>query len=84
MGKGGTGVLYVDGREVAKNSLEHTTPVAFPEDETFDIGQTHAPPLAFMEYPYDMPFKFTGKFDKLTFRFESEPSLALTPGSSAK
>src|SRR5262249_25682605 len=37
LGKGGTGVLYVDGREVAKNSLEHTTPITFPEDETFDV-----------------------------------------------
>ena len=39
LGKGGTGVLSVDGKEVAKNSLEHTTPITFPEDETFDIGQ---------------------------------------------
>ena len=84
MGKGGTGVLYVDGREVANNSLERTTPVAFPDDENFDILQTHAPPLALMEYRYDIPFKFTGKIDKLPFRFEPEPSLALTPGSSAK
>jgi len=37
-----------------------------------------------MEYRHDIPFKFTGKIDKLTFRFEPEPSLALTPGSSAK
>src|SRR6185503_13150682 len=39
LGKGGTGVLSVDGKEVAKNSMEHTTPITFPEDETFDIGQ---------------------------------------------
>ena len=39
LGKGGTGVLYVDGKEVARNSMEHTTPITFPEDETFDIGQ---------------------------------------------
>src|SRR4051812_47128648 len=38
LGKGGTGVLYVDGRESARNSLEHTTPITFPEDETFDVG----------------------------------------------
>jgi len=37
-----------------------------------------------MEYRYDIPFKFTGKIDKLTFRIEPEPSLALTPGSLAK
>ena len=38
-GKGGTGTLTVDGKEVANNSLEHTTPVTFPEDETFDVGK---------------------------------------------
>ena len=29
----------MDGKEVARNSIEHTTPITFPEDETFDIGQ---------------------------------------------
>jgi arylsulfatase len=77
LGKGGTGVLYVDGREVAKNSLEHTTPITFPEDETFDIGQDTRTPLALLEYRYEVPFKFTGKIEKLTFRLE--PTLALTP-----
>jgi arylsulfatase len=82
LGKGGTGVLYVDGREVAKNSLEHTAPITFPEDETFDIGQDTRTPLALLEYRYDVPFKFTGKIEKLTINLE--PSLALTPGSSGK
>src|SRR5579871_163237 len=39
LGKAGTGVLSVDGKEVARNSMEHTTPIAFPEDESFDIGE---------------------------------------------
>jgi arylsulfatase A-like enzyme len=67
LGKGGTGVLSVDGREVAKKSMEHTTPLTFPEDETFDIGQDTRTPLALVEYRYDVPFKFTGKITKLTF-----------------
>ncbi len=33
LGKGGTGVLYVDGKEVDRNTMEHTTPITFPEDE---------------------------------------------------
>ena len=72
LGKGGTGVLFVDGKEVARNSMEHTTPVTFPEDETFDIGQDTRTPLALIEYRYDVPFKFTGKIDKLTFKLEPE------------
>jgi arylsulfatase A-like enzyme len=70
LGKGGKGVLSVDGREVAKNSMDHTTPVTFPEDETFDIGQDTRTGVALVEYRYDVPFKFTGKINKLTFKLE--------------
>ena len=73
LGKGGTGVLSVDGKEVARNSMEHTTPITFPEDETFDIGQDTRTGVAMLEYRYDVPFKFTGKINKLTFKLEPEP-----------
>jgi arylsulfatase len=66
-GKGGTGVLSVDGKEVARNTMDHTTPIMFPEDEDFDVGQDTRTPVAFLEYRYDCPFKFTGTIDKLTF-----------------
>ena len=67
LGKGGTGVLTVDGKIVAKNSMEHSTPITFPEDETFDIGQDTRTGVAMLEYRYDVPFKFTGTINKLTF-----------------
>ena len=70
LGKGGTGVLSVDGKEVARNSMEHTTPITFPEDESFDVGQDTRTGVALMEYRYDFPFKFTGKINKLTFKLE--------------
>ena len=73
LGKGGTGTLYVDGQEVAKNSMEHSTPITFPEDETFDIGEDTRTGVAMIEYRYDTPFKFTGKIDKLTFKLEPPP-----------
>jgi arylsulfatase len=66
-GKGGTGTLIVDGKEVDKKSMEHTTPIMFPEDEDFDVGQDTRTPLALIEYRYDTPFTFTGKINKLTF-----------------
>jgi arylsulfatase A-like enzyme len=72
LGKGGTGVLSVDGKEVARNSMEHTTPITFPEDESFDVGQDTRTGVAMVEYRYDVPFRFTGKIDKLTFRLERE------------
>jgi hypothetical protein len=42
-GQGGTGVLIVDGKEVDKKHMENTTPIMFPEDEDFDIGQVYTP-----------------------------------------
>ena len=79
LGKGGTGVLSVDGKEVARNSMEHTTPITFPEDETFDIGQDTRTGVAMLQYRYDVPFKFTGKINKLTFKLEPEPKEASEP-----
>jgi arylsulfatase A-like enzyme len=67
LGKGGVGVLTVDGKEAARKSIEHSTPITFPEDETFDVGLDTRTPLALIEYRYDCPFKFTGKIDRLTF-----------------
>lgn len=67
LGKGGTGVLYVDGKEVDRNSMEHATPITFPEDETFDIGEDSRTGVALLKHRYDPPFKFTGSINKLTF-----------------
>jgi arylsulfatase A-like enzyme len=66
LGKGGTGVLTVDGKEAARNTMEHSTPITFPEDETFDVGLDTRTGVALLEYRYDPPFKFTGKIDRLT------------------
>jgi arylsulfatase len=76
LGKGGTGVLSVDGKEVARKSIEHGTPITFPEDETFDVGLDTRSGVAMLEYRYDPPFKFTGKINKLTFKLgpESKPA----------
>jgi len=72
LGKGGTGVLSVDGKEVARKSMENTIPVTFPEDETFDIGQDTRTGVAMIEYRYDSPFKFTGKINRLTVELKPE------------
>jgi hypothetical protein len=79
LGKGGTGVLYMDGQEVAKKSMENSTPVTFAEDETFDIGQDTRTGVAMVEYRYDVPFKFTGKINKLTFNLGPEQATPTQP-----
>jgi arylsulfatase len=75
-GKGGTGVLSVDGKEMARNSMEHVIPITFPEDESFDIGSDTRTGVALIEYRYEPPFTFTGTIDKLTFKLEPEPAAA--------
>jgi arylsulfatase A-like enzyme len=72
LGKGGSGVLSVDGKEVARNSMEHSIPITLPEDETFDVGQDTRTGVALVEYRYDPPFKFTGRINRLTFKLEPE------------
>jgi len=62
--KGGTGVLTVDGRTLATQKLEHTIPFLLPADETFDVGVDTRTPV---DRSYDVPFRFDGKIDKLTF-----------------
>ena len=52
--------------------MEHATPITFPEDETFDIGQDTRTGVAMIEYRYEPPFTFTGKIDKVTFNLEPE------------
>ena len=79
LGKGGTGVLSVDGKEAHRNSMEHSTPVTFAEDETFDIGEDTRTGVAMLEHHYDIPFKFTGKIDKLTFKLGPEHHTEANP-----
>ncbi len=63
-GKGGTGVLTVDGKEVARKTIEHTIPLLMSIDESFDIGLDTRTPV---DWAYALPFKFTGTIDKLTY-----------------
>ena len=69
MGKGGTGVLTVDGVEVAKASIPNTVPSVFPVDETFDVGVDTRTPVD--DDDYQVPFGFTGTLDKLTVELKS-------------
>jgi hypothetical protein len=64
LGKGGTGVLSVDGKEVDRKTVEHTVPLAMTIDESFDIGLDTRTPV---DFTYDVPFRFTGSIDKLTY-----------------
>jgi arylsulfatase A-like enzyme len=79
LGKGGTGVLSVDGKEVSRNYMEHCTPITFPIDETFDVGDDTRSGVSMLKYRYNIPFHFTGTIDKLTFNLKPE-MLTAEPG----
>lgn len=74
IGRSGTGVLKVDGNVVATQKLEHTIPIILQFDETFDVGADTGTPVD--DNDYQVPFRFTGKLNKLTL--EIEPPV-LTP-----
>jgi arylsulfatase A-like enzyme len=69
IGRGGTGTLSVDGKQVAQGRIDivaglkfATMPGRFSFDETFDIGEDTGTPVSL---DYDVPFKFTGAIEKV-------------------
>ena len=65
IGKGATGTLSVDGKQVAQGRIEKTIPIRFSLDETMDFGEDTGTPVI-EDYADKMPFRFTGKLDKFT------------------
>jgi arylsulfatase len=62
IGKGGTGTISVDGKQVAQGRLDRTVPLRFSLDETFDVGEDTGTPV---NLSYDVPFKFTGTIERV-------------------
>src|SRR5262245_53959545 len=79
IGRGGTGVLKVDGKEVARQAMERTLPLVLQWDENFDIGADTGTPVS--DDDYQVPFRFTGKLDKLTLKIDRPQ---LTPADIEK
>jgi arylsulfatase len=68
-GKGGTGVLSVDGKELSRQKIEHTIPFLMAIDESFDIGSDTRTGV---DDSYKLPFRFTGTINKLTYKLGRE------------
>ena len=69
-GKGGTGVLSVDGKEVDTKKMPYTIPFLISFDESFDVGVDTRYGLD--DNDYQVPFRFTGKLVKLTMKLGPE------------
>jgi arylsulfatase len=67
-GKGGSGVLKIDGTEVATAKIPHTIPAAMPWDETFDVGVDTRTGVD--DDDYQVPFAFNGQIAKLTVNLQ--------------
>ncbi|MET4418283.1 arylsulfatase A-like enzyme [Bradyrhizobium sp. RT3a] len=67
-GKGGTGALSVDGKEVARKTMPYTIPFVVSFDESFDVGVDSRTGVD--DNDYQVPFRFTGKLDKLTVKLD--------------
>jgi len=68
-GKGGTGVLSVDGKELSRQKIDHTIPFLMAIDESFDIGSDTRTGV---DDSYKLPFRFNGTINKLTYKLGPE------------
>ena len=64
VGQGGTGVLMVDGKEVATKQMARTLPFILQWVEALDIGSDTGTPVN--DADYKLPFAFTGTLGKIT------------------
>jgi arylsulfatase A-like enzyme len=65
LGKAGTAILMVDGKQVAQGKIERTIPFRISADETLDIGEDTGTPVS---EDYKVPFKFTGNLKKVAIQ----------------
>ena len=74
MAKGGTGVLTVDGKQVASQKIPHTIPAILTIDESFDIGVDTRTGVD--DKDYKVPFRFTGTVGKVTIKLGPDQMMA--------
>ncbi len=68
LGRPGTGVLKVDGKEVQTITLPHSLPMILQWDESFDIGSDTL--TGVNDADYLPPFPLTAKLNKLTIKVD--------------
>jgi arylsulfatase len=70
-GTGGRGRLFVNGRQVGENKMEHSVPVRFSSYSGMDIGKDNGDVVS-ETYKAKAPFAFTGKIGKVAFDLAPE------------
>jgi arylsulfatase len=67
IGKGGVGMIFVNGKSVATGRIERTQCCGFSADEGADVGADEGTPVT---EAYKVPFKFTGKIGQVTIELK--------------
>jgi arylsulfatase A-like enzyme len=80
VGKGGTGTLYVNGKNVATGRIDLTQCCAFSADEGADVGADEGTPVT---EDYQVPFRFTGKIDRVTIELKEMTRAAANEAGKA-
>ena len=80
-GKGGTGVLTIDGKTVSTQAMPHSIPFIMAIDEGFDIGTDTRTSVA--DTDYQPPFNFNGTISKLTVHLDP-PQIASSASTDAE
>ncbi|MES2127927.1 MAG: arylsulfatase [Pseudomonadota bacterium] len=78
LGKGGLGILSVNGVEVARGRIEHTQPLVYSIDEGADVGADEGTPVS---TDYASPFPFDGSIAKVSVTLKA--ARAIDPASAA-
>lgn len=82
IGRGGTGILSVNEREIARGRIERTVANRFTMSvETFDIGEDTGTPV---NLDYDVPFHFTGTIDTVTIDLHPQDAITEAHAHEAK
>jgi arylsulfatase len=68
LGRPGTGILKVDGKEVQTITMPHTLPMILQWDESFDIGSDTL--TGVNDADYQPPFTLTAKLNQLTIKVD--------------
>ena len=74
-GRGGTGTLFVDGRQVATRRIERTQANMFSADETADVGIDLGTPVV-EAIGAEAASKFTGRIPKVVVQIAEPPAKA--------
>jgi arylsulfatase A-like enzyme len=74
LGKGGTGSLKVDGKVVESHPMPRSLPITNAWDEYFNVGVDTGTSVD--DQDYQVPFRFTGKINKLTVKLAA-PELSV-------